>query len=103
MRKFRKSHMRPFSWRSSKNASMPKPSMLAVCVCVCECAEAVDARVFDAVSSHACRCVAPRAVEARAVPRVRRRFNWTSAMLTPFYIYDKDLPQSPSTLNPVFT
>jgi hypothetical protein len=40
--------------------------MLAVCVCVCECAEAVDARVFDAVSSHACRCVAPRAVEARA-------------------------------------
>jgi hypothetical protein len=44
MRKFRKSHMRPFSWRSSKNASMPKPSMLAVCVCVCECAEAVDAR-----------------------------------------------------------
>jgi hypothetical protein len=85
MRKFRKSHMRPFSWRSSKNASMPKPSMLAVCVCVCECAEAVDARVFDAVSSHACRCVAPRAVVARAEgPRKIQLL--ASAVLTPGYI-----------------
>ena len=44
-----------------------------------------------------------RRAPSKLVPRVRRRFNWTSAMLTPFYIYDKDLPQSPSTLNPVFT
>ena len=64
-------------------ACVPKPSMLAVCVC--ECAEAVDARVFDAVSSHACRCVAPRAVVARAEgPRKIQLL--ASAVLTPGYI-----------------
>ena len=56
--------------------------MLAVFVCVCECAEAVDARVFDAVSSHACRCVA---VVARAEgPRKIQLL--ASAVLTPGYI-----------------